>query len=49
MKRKLLSVLILACLFIQLININVLASTTGEDNGTPSVNISSTPNAESNC
>lgn len=49
MKRKLLSVLILACLFIQLININVLASTTGEYNGTPSVNISSTPNAESNC
>lgn len=30
MKRKLLSILILACLFIQLININVFASTTGE-------------------
>ena len=28
--------------------INVLAVTTGEDNGTPSANISSTPNAESN-
>lgn len=28
--------------------INVLADTIGEDNGTPSANISNTPNAESN-
>lgn len=42
MKRKLLYILILACLFIQLININVLAVTTGEDNGTGGGTVSTT-------